>query len=146
MLHRTTAIFPRAGRSAPPGHADAGAPLKASANVSRFVVAAAITLVLLIPAFAPAQDYRAPVPGGALPTGTTVPLPDGTRQHYVGPHFDAQGRYVPPHYEGPKKPPFRGYYQADEVARAAQKQHGYAETPPDYTTPNTTPDKPMEGR
>ncbi len=75
-----------------------------------------------------------------------MPLPDGTRQRYVGPHFDAQGRYVPPHYEGPKKLPFRGYFQADEVARAAQKQRGYAETPPDYTTPDNTPDKKVEGR
>lgn len=141
-----TGIFPRAGRIAPPGHHRAATPCEASANVSRFVVLAAITLVLLIPAAAPAQDYRAPVPGGALPPGPTVPLPDGTRQHYVGPHFDAQGRYVPPHYEGTKKLPFRGHYQADEEARAAQKQRGYAETPPDYTTPNTTPDKTMEGR
>ena len=139
-------MFPRVGRSDPPGRAGAAIAFKASANVSRFVVPAAITLVLLIPAVAPAQDYRAPVPGGAQPPGSMLPLPDGTRQHYVGPHFDAQGRYVPPHYEGTKKLPFRGYYQADEVARAAQKQHGYAETPPDYTTPDTTPDKKVEGR
>lgn len=139
-------MFPRVGRSAPSGCARAAAPLKASANVSRFVVPAAITLVLLIPAAALAQDYRAPVPGGAQPPGSTLPLPDGTRQHYVGPHFDAQGRYVPPHYETTKKLPFRGHYQADEVARTGQKQRGYAETPPDYTTPDTTPDKKVEGR
>ena len=121
-------------------------PFGAGANVSRFAVLTLIALALLIPAVAPAQDYRAPGPGDALATGSTMPLPDGTRQHYVGPHFDAQGRYVPPHYEATKKLPFRGYYQADEAARAAQKQRGYAETPPDYTTPDNRPDKTVEGR
>ncbi len=78
--------------------------------------------------------------------GSPVPLPDGTRQRYVGPHFDAQGRYVPQHYEtATKKLPFRGYYRDDAAARAAQ-QHGYDEPAPDYSTPDTTPDKPIEGR
>ncbi|MDA8248318.1 MAG: hypothetical protein M0Z28_04000 [Rhodospirillales bacterium] len=66
----------------------------------------------------------------------------------VGPHFDAQGKYVPPHYEANKKKlPFRGHFAAQDKAQQAQKQHGYAEAPPDYTTqidPNQ--EKPMEGR
>ena len=76
-----------------------------------------------------------------------MPVPDGTRQRYVGPHFDAQGRYVPPHYEAVnKKLPFRGYFAADEATRKAQREHGYAEPPPDYSMPDTSMDKPIEGR
>ena len=44
-----------------------------------------------------------------------------------------------------KKLPFRGYYRPTRSRAQAQKQHGYAETPPDYTTPDTTPDKKRGG-
>lgn len=124
----------------------AAAPCEASANVSAPVILATVTLVLLIAASARAQDYRTPALGAAPPSGTVLPLPNGTRQHYVGPHFDAKGRYVPPHYEATKQLPFRGYYSADEAAREAQKQHGYTEPPPDYTTPDTGPGKKQEDR
>lgn len=101
--------------------------------------------MLLIAVSARAQDY--PAAGSALPQPSPLPSQDGTRQHLVGPHFDAQGKYVPQHYEATKALPFRGYFAADQAARDKQKQHGYAEPPADYTTP-IDPDKlmPMEGR
>ncbi len=54
---------------------------------------------------------------------------------------------MPPHYEATKKLPFRGYFAADAAQREKQRQHGYAEPTPDYTTPiDPSEDKPMEGR
>lgn len=82
-----------------------------------------------------------------MPQPSPLPSADGTRQHLVGPHIDAQGKYVPQHYEATKKIPFRGYFAADEQKRQAQKQHGYAEPIPDYTTPlDPNEMKPIEGR
>lgn len=149
MLHRLTEKPTRIDLGAPRTGRRIAARHKPSANVSRLVACAGATLVLLIAVPAPAQDYRAPAaapPDADLPQGSTVPLPDGTRQHYVGPHFDAQGKYVPPHYEVPKPMQFRGYFPKDAAMREGQKQHGYDEPAPDYTTPDTTPEKPMEGR
>jgi hypothetical protein len=91
-----------------------------------------------------AQGYQAGTPGAD--NGSNVPLLNGTQQHYVGPHFDAQGKYVAPHYEGQKTMPFRGYFPEDEAKRETSRHHGYDEPAPDYTTPNTMQDKPMEGR
>ena len=90
----------------------------------------------------------AQMPAYGMPqAGTSLPSPDGTRQRWVGPHFDAEGKYVAPHYESAnKKPPFRGYFP-DQMKQQAQRQHGYAEPAPDYSMP-VDPDqmKPMEGR
>lgn len=104
-----------------------------------------VTLALLIAISAQAQDYPA---AGATETPSPLPPADGTRQRMVGPHFDVQGKYVPPHYEANKKKlPFRGYFAAQDKAQQGQKQHGYAEAPPDYTMPiDPNQDKPMEGR
>jgi hypothetical protein len=83
-----------------------------------------------------------------VPQTSPLPLTNGTLQRYVGPHFDAQGRYVPPHYEqANKKPRFRGYFAQDEQARDAQQQRGYKLPPPNYTTPiDPSQEKPIEGR
>lgn len=104
-----------------------------------------VTLALVIPLSARAQDYPAP---GSATNPSAVPSLNGTRQRLVGPHFDAQGRYVPPHYEAAtKKLPFRGHFAAQQKQRDAARQRGYAEAPPDYTTPiDPSQLKPIEGR
>lgn len=119
--------------------------INASVDVGHLIVPAVFTLALLIAGSARAQDY--PAAGSAAPL-SSLPSFDGTRQRLVGPHFDAQGKYVPQHYEpATKKLPFRGYFADQEKQRQAQKQHGYAEAPPDYTTPiDPSQEKPMEGR
>ena len=123
----------------------AGACAKASADVGRMMLPLVVTLALVMPFSARAQDY--PAPGSATNPSAVTSL-DGTRQRLVGPHFDAQGRYVPPHYESAnKKLPFRGYFAEQEKLRQAARQRGYAEPPPDYTTPiDPSQLKPMEGR
>lgn len=72
--------------------------------------------------------------------------PNGTRQRLVGPHFDAQGKFVPQHYEAAQKPKLHGYF-ADQEQKRQQHQPGYAEPTPNYTTPLDPGDlKPIEGR
>jgi hypothetical protein len=91
---------------------------------------------------APALYLPAPAP-----PMSSLAAPSGQRQHYVAQHFDAQGKFVPPHYEAVKPSKFRGYYAADEQKRAKQRQHGYKEPTPDYTTQyEDTRAKPIEGR
>jgi hypothetical protein len=117
----------------------------ASADMAPMLALVVATLALLISFPARAQEYR----GAALaePPGPIAPLPDGTRQRFVPQHFDAQGRYVPPHYEPSKKAYFRGYFAADEKVRQEQRKRGYKEPTPDYTTPfDPSKEKPMEGR
>lgn len=88
-----------------------------------------------------AQNYATP------PATSPLPLNNGELQRWVGPHIDANGRYVPPHYEtANKKPPFRGYF-LDPAKRQPQRQHGYTEPAPDYTMPiDPSQMKPIEGR
>lgn len=124
----------------------AATPREASANVGWIVRLAGAALGVLMAVAAHAQGYPAATPGMDLSQGSNIPLPNGTQQHYVGPHFDAQGKYVGPHYEGLKTMPFRGYYPEDEAKREASRHHGYDEPPPDYSTPDTPQDKPVEGR
>jgi hypothetical protein len=90
----------------------------------------AATLALLIGGAAHAQDAAAPPLQAPLPP----PLPDQSRQHYVPQHFDRNGVYVPPHYEAPKPTQFRGYFADKEAQRQREKQHGYQEPTPNYTT------------
>ena len=113
--------------------------MTAGVNVACGLALAACALAVLIAVSAHAQDNPA--------AGPTVPAPDGTRQHLVPSHFDAQGKYVPQHYETTKPLHFRGYFAADAQKRAADKQHGYQEPAPQYTTPiDPSTLQPMEGR
>lgn len=75
-----------------------------------------------------------------------MPLPDQSRQHYVPQHFDHNGQFIPPHFETTKPPAFRGYFADKQAERARDKDHGYKEPTPDYTTVPSDDDKHMEGR
>jgi hypothetical protein len=92
-----------------------------------------MTLAFLIASPAFAQD------AGPL-------MPDQSRQRYVPQHFDRNGQFVPPHFEAPKPPPFRGYFADKEAQRDRAKFHGYQEPAPDYTTAPPPDDQRIEGR
>jgi len=96
-------------------------------------------------ATARAQTIATPLAPSQVPS--QLPSNDGTLQRWVGPHFNAAGKYVPPHYElANKKPPFRGYFPT-QMNQRAKRQRGYTEPAPDYTTPVDPADlKPIEGR
>lgn len=125
---------------------------KVSAPGGAGVALAALTLALLMAGGARAQDNPVPTyqaPAHALPQESPIPALNGDKQHYVSGHFDAQGKYVAPHYESGKLLPFRGYFAADDLKRQQQRQQqrGYAEPQMDYTTPiDPSKLKPMEGR
>jgi len=93
----------------------------------------AATLALLIAGHAVAQD---------MPDQP----PTQSRQRYVPQHFDRNGVYVPPHFEAPKPPPFRGYFADKQAQRERDKDHGYKEPAPDYTTTPPPDDQRIEGR
>jgi hypothetical protein len=71
---------------------------------------------------------------------------DQSLQRYVPQHFDRNGLYVPPHFETPKPPPFKGYFADKQAERERSKNHGYKEPAPDYTTTPPPDDQRIEGR
>lgn len=91
----------------------------------------AATLAVLIAAAPGARQASAQQAAPGAPT-----LQDQSRKRYVPQHFDRNGQYVPPHYEAPKKAPFRGHFADKEQARARANQRGYRLPMPDYATPD----------
>jgi hypothetical protein len=120
----------------------------ALAAVLRGVAAISLTVLIAAPAFAQ-QPTGFPNPA-QQPLAAPAPLavPNGTRQRLVPQHFDAQGRFVPSHYEAPKTLRFRGHFAQDAQQRENEKQRGYALPVPDYGDPTPPPmrDKKIEGR
>ena len=84
--------------------------------------------------------------GGNADVTVDPAVPDQTRKHFVPQHFTPQGVYVPPHYEARKPAPFRGYFADKEAQRQREKQTGYKEPTPNYTTPQDDVGRHVEGR
>jgi hypothetical protein len=101
-----------------------------------------VTLAVLIAAPVFAQN----APPTLAPPATKPPSTTQSRQHFVPQHVTRDGKYVAPHYEATQPTPFRGYFADQQAARERQKQHGYHEPAPDYTTPEDYTGRHMEGR
>jgi hypothetical protein len=135
-------------------HANAYLAITHEANPSALAAAlrgiAMISLTVLIAAPAFAQQPTGLPDPAQPPLAAPAPLvaPNGTRQRLVPQHFDAQGRFVPSHYEAPKTLRFRGHFEQDAKQRENEKQRGYALPVPDYgdATPPPMRDKKIEGR